>query len=144
MGERTHRPVFPGLDEVVERRQALRAALVARRVARGLSQTDVAAQMGTSQSSVARFEGSAGDLRLSTLRGMLEHEGHGQLNHGHPGLVGHGGQLGDDLQLALVGRDRQVVAATATGPGGQSLSRSLVLSLPAPNRPDSQPPASGL
>ena len=67
MGERTHRPVFPGLDEVAERRQALRAELVARRVARGLSQTDVAAHMGTSQSSVARFEGSAGDLRLSTL-----------------------------------------------------------------------------
>lgn len=67
MGEQTHRPVFPRLDEVAERRQALRATLVARRIARGLTQTDVAAQMGTSQSSVARFEASAGDLRLSTL-----------------------------------------------------------------------------
>ncbi|MDQ2728069.1 MAG: helix-turn-helix domain-containing protein [Actinomycetota bacterium] len=67
MSERTHRPVFPGMDEVAERRQALRAALVAHRVAQGLSQTEVAAGMRTSQSSVARFEVSAGDLRLSTL-----------------------------------------------------------------------------
>lgn len=67
MGERTHRPVFPGLEDAAASRQALRAALVAHRVAQGLSQTDVAAEMGTSQSSVARFEASAGDLRLSTL-----------------------------------------------------------------------------
>lgn len=41
--------------------------LVSTRIALGLSQTEVAARMGTSQSAVARIEGGQGDLRLSTL-----------------------------------------------------------------------------
>jgi transcriptional regulator with XRE-family HTH domain len=56
--------VFPGfsdLDEVVRR-------LAERRQAQGLSQTEVAARMGTSQSAVARLESGGGDLRLSTLQ----------------------------------------------------------------------------
>jgi transcriptional regulator with XRE-family HTH domain len=56
--------VFPGfsdLDEVVRR-------LAERRKAQGLSQTEVAARMGTSQSAVARMESGGGDLRLSTLQ----------------------------------------------------------------------------
>ena len=48
-------------------RRALTEALVARRVELGLSQTDVAARMHTSQSAVARIEAAAGDIRLSTL-----------------------------------------------------------------------------
>ncbi len=61
-------PVFPGFRELAQRRrQQLVAALVARRVALGLSQTEVAARMGTSQSAVARFEAGIGDVRLTTL-----------------------------------------------------------------------------
>ncbi|MEA2639454.1 MAG: hypothetical protein QOF51_848 [Chloroflexota bacterium] len=41
--------------------------LIARRQALGLSQTEVAARMRTSQSSVARIESGAGDLRLTTV-----------------------------------------------------------------------------
>lgn len=50
------------------RRQALTEELVARRVALGLSQTEVAARMGTSQSAVARLESGSADLRVSTLQ----------------------------------------------------------------------------
>src|SRR5437660_6282936 len=67
MSERRHEPVFPGFKEMAQRRQALTADLVARRRALGLSQTEVAARMGTSQSAVARLESGDGDLRLSTL-----------------------------------------------------------------------------
>jgi predicted transcriptional regulator len=49
-------PVFPGFRDMARRRQHLVAELVARRRALGLSQTEVAARMGTSQSSVARIE----------------------------------------------------------------------------------------
>ena len=51
----------------VARRTQLLDSLVARRVAAGLTQTEVAARMGTSQSSVARLEGGHADVRLSTL-----------------------------------------------------------------------------
>ena len=60
-------PVFPGFREVGARRQRLVASLVARRRELGLSQTDVAARMGTSQSAVARLESGAGDVRMTTL-----------------------------------------------------------------------------
>jgi transcriptional regulator with XRE-family HTH domain len=60
------RSVFPGFDELSDRR-ALSEALVDCRRAAGLSQTEVAARMGTSQSAVARVESGLGDLRLSTL-----------------------------------------------------------------------------
>jgi predicted transcriptional regulator len=67
MSERRHEPVFPGFREMAERRRALSAALVARRIDLGLSQTQVAARMGTSQSAVARLESGEVDVRLSTL-----------------------------------------------------------------------------
>jgi predicted transcriptional regulator len=67
MSERRHDPVFPGFKEMAERRRSLAAGLVARRVELGLSQTEVAARMGTSQSAVARLEGGETDIRLSTL-----------------------------------------------------------------------------
>ena len=41
--------------------------LAAQRLAAGLSQTEVAARMGTSQSAVARLESGATDARASTL-----------------------------------------------------------------------------
>jgi transcriptional regulator with XRE-family HTH domain len=67
VGERSHDPVFPGFKEMAERRRDLAAALVARRQDLGLSQTEVAARMRTSQSAVARLESGDADVRLSTL-----------------------------------------------------------------------------
>ena len=67
MNERRHEPVFGGFREMAERRRALAAELVAGRKALGLSQTTVAARMGTSQSAVARLEAGDGDVRLSTV-----------------------------------------------------------------------------
>jgi transcriptional regulator with XRE-family HTH domain len=65
--ERRHEPVFPGFKEMAERRRALAGTLAARRAEVGLSQTQVAARMGTSQSAVARLESGDADVRLSTL-----------------------------------------------------------------------------
>lgn len=67
MNERRHDPLFPGFDAVAARRRALAGELAERRVALGLSQTEVAARMGTSQSAVARLEAGDIDIRLSTL-----------------------------------------------------------------------------
>ncbi len=67
MSERRHEPVFPGVKAMAERRRALAAELVERRQGLGLSQTQVAARMGTSQSAVARLESGQADVRLSTL-----------------------------------------------------------------------------
>jgi transcriptional regulator with XRE-family HTH domain len=71
---------MPGFREMAQRRLAdeqlarmagERAKLVRdlaeRRQAAGLSQTEVAARMGTSQSAVARLESGTGDVRASTL-----------------------------------------------------------------------------
>jgi len=66
MSERRHAPVFGGFKEMAARRAELAAALTDRRRSLGLTQTDVAAQMRTSQSAVARLESGA-DVRLSTL-----------------------------------------------------------------------------
>jgi transcriptional regulator with XRE-family HTH domain len=59
--------VFPGFRELSVRRQALSDELADRRRALGLSQTEVAARMGTSQSAVARIETGAADVLLSTV-----------------------------------------------------------------------------
>ena len=67
MDERRHGPVFPGFKQMAERRRELAGELVARRVQLGLSQTEVAARMGTSQSAVARLESGDADVKLSTL-----------------------------------------------------------------------------
>lgn len=53
--------------EMGERRSALDQALAATGVEMGLSQTEVAAPMGTSESAAARLESGGGDLRLSIL-----------------------------------------------------------------------------
>jgi ribosome-binding protein aMBF1 (putative translation factor) len=65
-------PVLPGFREMALRRMAAQRAglvgdLVAQRHAAGLSQTEVAARMGTSQSAVARLEAGVTDARASTL-----------------------------------------------------------------------------
>ena len=69
-------PVFPGFREMAENRRRLLAELVSQRRSLGLSQTEVAARMGTSQSAVARLESVAGDVRLSTLERYAEAVGH--------------------------------------------------------------------
>jgi ribosome-binding protein aMBF1 (putative translation factor) len=58
-------PALPGFREMALRRMA--AELVGQRQAAGLSQTEVAARMGTSQSAVARLEAGTTDVRTSTL-----------------------------------------------------------------------------
>jgi transcriptional regulator with XRE-family HTH domain len=65
---------LPGFEEMGRRR--LMSDLVARRRAAGMSQTDVAARMGTSQSTVARLEGGEADVRLSTLQRYAAAVGH--------------------------------------------------------------------
>jgi len=69
---RRHDPVFPGFRDIATRRRELSEALVSRRLELGLSQTQVAARMGTSQSAVARLEAGEGDVRLSTLERYAE------------------------------------------------------------------------
>jgi DNA-binding XRE family transcriptional regulator len=65
--ERKHGPVFPGFKEMAQRRHRLVSELESRRLELGLTQTEVAALMGTSQSAVARLESGGADIRLSTL-----------------------------------------------------------------------------
>lgn len=76
MSPRKHEPLLPGFREMAARRLALAEELVARRVELGLSQTDVAARMGTSQSSVARLESGQSDVRMSTLERYAAAIGH--------------------------------------------------------------------
>ena len=67
MSERRHPTVFPGFREMAERRRTVTGQLVSLRRELGLSQTEVATRMGTSQSAVARFEAGDLDVRLSTI-----------------------------------------------------------------------------
>src|ERR1700743_3406505 len=65
-------PVMPGFREMALRRMSqdrgrLMQELAQRRQEAGLSQTEIAARMGTSQSAVARLEAGAADMRASTL-----------------------------------------------------------------------------
>ena len=73
-------PVMPGFREMALHRRADKQAarmaedrsrlvreLAEQRQAAGLSQTEVAARMGTSQSAVARLESGTADVRASTL-----------------------------------------------------------------------------
>jgi len=73
-------PVMPGFREMARRlladehaarmaddRAKLVRELAERRQAAGLSQTEIAARMGTSQSAVARLESGTADVRASTL-----------------------------------------------------------------------------
>lgn len=64
----TRRSVFPGFDSLSEHRRGVIAALVRERRQLGLSQTEVAARMKTSQSALARLEAGDSDVRISTLQ----------------------------------------------------------------------------
>ncbi|SNR70547.1 helix-turn-helix domain-containing protein [Blastococcus mobilis] len=61
------RSSFPGLEGLSGRRRELIDELVRARQESELSQTEIAARMGTSQSAVARLESGGLDARLSTL-----------------------------------------------------------------------------
>lgn len=58
---------FPGLQGMLDRRRRMLGELAQTRQESGLSQTEIAARMGTSQSAVARIEQGDADVRLSTL-----------------------------------------------------------------------------
>ena len=58
---------FPGFEPLALDTREVIDALVRRRNELGLSQTVVAARMGTSQSAVARLEAGRSDPRMSTL-----------------------------------------------------------------------------
>jgi ribosome-binding protein aMBF1 (putative translation factor) len=65
-------PRLPGFREMAlrrmsEQRRTLVAELAGQRQAAGVSQTEIAARMGTSQSAVARLEAGEADVRASTL-----------------------------------------------------------------------------
>ena len=71
-GELPELPLLPGFREMALRRMSaerrrLVADLTSQRRSAGLSQTEVAARMGTSQSAVARLETGDADVRVSTL-----------------------------------------------------------------------------
>jgi transcriptional regulator with XRE-family HTH domain len=61
-------PYLPGFREMAQRRRQLVAELVAGRHAAGLSQSEVAERMGTSQPAVARLEAGQVDVRVSTVQ----------------------------------------------------------------------------
>jgi transcriptional regulator with XRE-family HTH domain len=67
MAERGGASRFPGFDGLAGDSGEVVEALVRRRQRLGLTQTAVAARMGTSQSAVARLEAGRSDPRLSTL-----------------------------------------------------------------------------
>ncbi|HEX3925452.1 MAG TPA: helix-turn-helix transcriptional regulator [Streptosporangiaceae bacterium] len=74
-------PLLPGFREMALRRMAARRRrlvmdLAAERQAARLSQTEVAARMGTSQSAVARLESGEADARASTLERYAAAIGH--------------------------------------------------------------------
>lgn len=60
--------VFPGFSALSGEVRDVIDHLAQRRRADGLSQTEVAARMRTSQSAVARLEAGQDDIRLSTLQ----------------------------------------------------------------------------
>jgi predicted XRE-type DNA-binding protein len=74
-------PLLPGFREIALRRMAAQRRrlvmdLAAERQAARLSQTEVAARMGTSQSAVARLESGEADARASTLERYAAAIGH--------------------------------------------------------------------
>ena len=74
--DRPARSIFPGFADLTDDPGALVDDLACRRRAAGISQTEIAARMRTSQSAVARLESGRGDVRLSTLRRYAEALGH--------------------------------------------------------------------
>jgi len=70
------RSSFPGFQGPERRRRELIDELVRARQESDLSQTEIAARMGTSQSAVARLESGELDARLSTVERYAAALGH--------------------------------------------------------------------
>ncbi|GAA4044712.1 helix-turn-helix domain-containing protein [Nonomuraea soli] len=69
-------PLLPGFREMAMARRDMIERLAEERRSSGLSQTEVAARMGTSQSAVARLESGEADVRASTLERYAAAIGH--------------------------------------------------------------------
>ena len=68
IAERTAKnPAFPQLMEAARRRRLLLRELAKKREELGLSQAEVAARIGTSQSALARLESGEGNPTLATV-----------------------------------------------------------------------------
>jgi len=98
VAERTARnPDFPELLDAARRRRELLRALAAERAERKISQTQLAAAMRTSQSTLARLETTAVDMKLSTVERYAHALGMSVQYHlldaeqgaGEPGVVVH-------------------------------------------------------
>lgn len=68
IAERTKaNPDFPALVEATLNRRELLRTLATERQAAGLTQTQIAAALGTSQAQIARLESGNADAKLSTI-----------------------------------------------------------------------------
>jgi len=118
-------------------RRRLVADLTSQRRSAGLSQTEVAARMGTSQSAVARLETGDADVRVSTLERYAAAIGSQLAWHAQPGQVRPGGgQPGHDLP----GQDPP--GLERPGPG-QPTRMSPYPMQPGSTGPESGEPGSG-
>src|SRR5512146_1602047 len=124
-------PVLPGFRDMALRRMATERAglvrdLVAQRLAAGLSQTEVAARMGTSQSAVARLEAGTTDVRASTLERYAAAIG-GRIAWKAPG--------GDSLRRAVAGEDDRMPGSSFDVPGRPAQQRGWPGEFPRPGQP---------
>jgi transcriptional regulator with XRE-family HTH domain len=128
-------PLLPGFREMALRRMSaerrrLVAGLTAQRRSAGLSQTEVAARMGTSQSAVARLETGDADVRVSTLERYAAAIGSQLAWQARPGRA----QQGPDHP----GRDRPGLERADRGRPGQA-QPPMMQPGPAPAQPQGEP-----
>jgi transcriptional regulator with XRE-family HTH domain len=139
-------PLLPGFREMALRRMSaerrrLVADLTAQRRSAGLSQTEVAARMGTSQSAVARLETGDADVRVSTLEryaaaigsqvSWQARPGRGQRGEGHPGL--------GRASRSQPGKDQPGLERAGQGPPGQTQPSLTEPGPPQPGSPQAAP-----
>src|SRR5690242_9892156 len=166
-------PLLPGFREMALRRMSaergrLVADLTAQRRSAGLSQTEVAARMGTWQSAVARLETGDADVRVSTLEryaaaigsqvAWQARPGRGQRGEGHPGLGRAGrSQPGEDrpgleraqpgdvhpglgrASRSQPGKDQPGLERAGQGPPGQTQPSLTEPGPPQPGSPQAAP-----
>jgi len=136
-GEVPGLPLLPGFREMALRRMSaerrrLVADLTSQRRSAGLSQTEVAARMGTSQSAVARLESGDADIRVSTLERYAAAIGSQLAWQARPGQGRPGeNQPGQDQP----GQDQPGLERAGRGRPGQAR--------PHPMQPGAAQPASG-
>jgi transcriptional regulator with XRE-family HTH domain len=117
-------------------RRRLVADLTAQRRSAGLSQTEVAARMGTSQSAVARLETGDADVRVSTLERYAAAIGSQVAWQARPGRGQPGESQPGQHQL---GQDRDALERADWRHPGQERSRSAE---PGSGQPGSVQPGS--